>query len=342
MASNCTRLIDFEALTLEGNVRTPECEDVPGMVASLKRHGFKANHPLVVSQKGTGDAARFLVLIGNRRTMGLQWLQKNDPDEFARALSDCKGKIPAVVHRDLLPEQEVLLRIDHSADEDRVQLCEFSIFLAIKQLVKQADATQERIALALGLFIQRGKNKGKPNRPYVQPRVNLVRLPGFVQDEYRKRVLDPDSTNFRMQQVPKLYSVYNDEYVEYPNGDGPLFTALWQVCLHPETEEAEETANTVEDAKELSPTEAIRRSQSVSSSGLRNALLSVTNQSTTDLAAIDSSIVEAEAALVLLGELREYLGEEDYLALVDNARKQATEKRAVVEPVHEHEPVEAN
>ncbi|KKK96929.1 hypothetical protein LCGC14_2657830, partial [marine sediment metagenome] len=192
MATNVPRLIAVEDLVFADNVRSPECQAIPAMVESYRRNGFKANHPLVVSEKPEGKQ---LVLCGNRRGLGLQWLQANDKEAYRLALPS--GKVPCLVHKSLTEEEETLLRIDHSADEDRVPLDVWSIYLAIKQLARVGIDTQERIAEKLGIFYTKGKKKGQPNRSFVQVRLNLARLPQKVEDAMRQYELDKDNTALR-------------------------------------------------------------------------------------------------------------------------------------------------
>lgn len=323
--ANCTRMVEVDKLTFADNVRTPECMHIPAIVESIKRHGFKTNHPLVVVEKKTDDGPRYLVLIGNRRGLGLQWLRDHEVDEYQRVLPS--GKIPAVVHKGLTTEEEVDLRIDHSPDEDRVPLDEWSIFLAIKQLVQVGMDTQERIADKLGLFKVRGKEKGQPNRQFVQPRVNLARLPQFVQDQFSKLCREgKDTTPVRWNHVARLYKAFNGEEQYDPDGNGPEFQRVWQAVLTPpEVLETTGGSGNGTDPKELTPAEAIKRSQAASSAGLRHAILAITRQSPRNLAEIDRDILEGESAILVLARIKAYLGEKDYAELIATAAKHAEE-----------------
>lgn len=321
MASNCSRMIPVDSLIFADNVRTPECMQIPAMVTSIKRHGFKGNHPLVLSEKTDG---KYLVLIGNRRGLGLEFLRDNEPEEYRRVLPG--GKVPAVVHKGLTREEEVELRIDHSADEDRVALDEWSQFLAIQQLVQVGIDTQERIAIKLGYFIKNGKNKGQPNRSYVQTRVNLARLPSFVRDEVEKLCRKgKDETPVRWADVPKLSKAYNAEFADYPDSDGPEFQAVWKAVLTPPAVEEPTDGNGAE-PKELSAADAVKRAQAAQSQGLTHALLAVTRQSSRNLAEIDAQIVEGESAIVTLKQIASYLGEKDYGELRELSAAHASEK----------------
>ena len=314
--ANCTTYVSIDNLIFGDNIRSRACERIPEMVASYKRAGcFKSNHPLVLSAKADNQ---FLVLVGNRRALGLAQLRDTDPAEYKRICPT--GKVPSIVHKNLTREEEVDLRIDHSADEDRVPLDDWSIFLAIKQLVSIGSDSQEEIARKLGLFKMKGKDAGKPNRQIVQPRVNLARLPSFVQDEFRTLCENRDGTAVRWSHLAKLYKLYSAEFVEFPQGNGPEFSAEWMKAKTPAArqEAGEDTA------KELSPAAAVLRSQAASSAGLRDALLAATAQGGSDLAQIDGRILEGETAVVLLSQIRTFLGGEGYAELVASAQHMET------------------
>ncbi len=326
MATNVARMIPVDSLVFADNVRSPECTAIPQMVESYRRNGYKVNHPLVVSEKTDGT---YLVLCGNRRGMALHWLRDNDNGAYRAACpADCK--IPAIVHKGLTQEEETLLRIDHSTDEDRVPLDEWSIYLAIKQLALVGIDTQERIADKLGLYYTKGKNKGQPNRSYVQPRLNLVRLPSFVEETMREYTIDKDRTPLRWSHIAGLYKAYNAEFVDYPESDGPEFKEAWEKAITP-LESKEKKGN--DGKKELTPADAIKRAQVASSCGLARALLVVTGQSDDNISDIDREIVEGETAIVTLASIKDYLGEEDYTQLVVSAREQATMQQEANTPV---------
>lgn len=323
MATNVAKLISVDDLIFAGNVRSPECQAIPAMVESYRRNGFKVNHPLVVSEKQSceegGGGLVYLVLCGNRRGIGLQWLRDNDKEAYSAALST--GKVPAIVHKGLTKEEETLLRIDHSADEDRVPLDEWSIYLAVKQLAQVGIDTQERIAEKLGLFYTKGKKKGQPNRSYVQPRLNLARMPDKVEDAMRQYTLDKDNTAIRWSHIAVLYKAYNTEFVEHPDGDGPLFTAEWEKAITPPTAvDSEEASN---GKKELTPADAVKRAQVANSQGLQQALLVLTGQSDTSISDIDKAMVEGETAVLTVKLIADYLGPDDYATLIDAAREAA-------------------
>jgi hypothetical protein len=313
--------VDFHDLYRADNVRTPITEQIPRMVESLLRNGFKQNHPLVLSAKPDG---RFLVLCGNRRTMGLEFLAENDAAAFAKILPG--GKVPAIVHHDLTAEQEAILRIDHGTDEDRVPLDEYGLFLAIRQLVRAGYDTQAGIAEKLGKFkLDKKSGKSVPNREWVQPRVNLAQLPQFVQDEFRKLWADgQDATNVRTGMIAKLYKTFTEEYRNFPDGNGPQFSALWAECL------GKTPAARTPKAAVITPSAALEKSKLVGSRNLREALRVVAGSAAdgVTLADVDAALIAAEAAQTTLVEIAEYMGETDFAELIAAAREHAEAKAA--------------
>jgi len=315
MSTEKNKNVEIDLLHFEDNPRQGPSLKIPEMVDKIRRNGFKRNHPIVVSQQ---DDGKYKVLVGNRRSLASQWLRDNDPTAYAELFPS--GKIPAIVCTGLTQEEEILRRIDHGADEDREPLDEWSMFLAIQQLVQALGDSQEKIAIHLGLFHTKGKNKGKPNRSFVQPRVNLARLPRFVQDEMRKYCADANSTPLRWSHLATLYKSYNQEFLEYSDGSGPLLQAAWKKIFDDAKEKAEspETAG-----KALSAKDAKERAQAMDSVLLKQALLASTKQGTADLASIDRKITEGEEAVKVVQALREYLGEDDYNAMVVKAMDMA-------------------
>lgn len=299
MAKNTTNLVAVDSLIFEGNVRTAACMNLAKMVASVKLHGFQVEHPLVVSKRGDDS---YLVLQGNRRGRSLIFLRDNEPEVYAIALPS--GKVPAVIHEALTPEQEVMVRIDHSSDLDREPLDQWSEFQAIQQLVQVGHDSQEAIATKLGINHTKGKNKGTPNRSYIQPRVNLSRLPGFIQEEFEKYCEKPDTTAVRWSAIAALYKAYNKEMVEFPNGDGPLLKEAWAKALEPKVKEP---VNEVT-GHNLTPSDARKKVAVCSSLLLKTALLAATGQGTTDLVSIDYKIRILEDLETEVGVLKAHLG----------------------------------
>jgi hypothetical protein len=247
----------------------------------------------------------------------LEWLSANEPAEFARLLPG--GKVPCIVHVGLTEDEEILIRVDHGTDEDRVPLDEYSEFLAIKQLLKAwPGESQARIAEKLGIVSTKGKNKGQPNRSYVQDRVSLARLPLFVQDEYRKLwEVGKDSTPVRIAQIKTLYTAYNAEFATYPDGDGPEFSAKWSEVMNPvdNTVSADDSAT----PKDLKASEAKTRAMGCNSKTLRRVLLALTNQGG-DVVALDASIASLETDSQILSDIRLLVGADEFAKIVSEAR----------------------
>lgn len=305
--------VPLDKLYRQDNVRTPATLQLPGMIASIKRHGFKSNHPLVVSAKPDG---RFLVLCGNRRSEAIECIFATDRDSAIKLFPE--GTVPCDVRRGLTMEQEIIIRNDHSADEDRVPLDSVGEFLAVRQLVRAGYDTQSDIAEKMGWYMTSGKNVGAPNRSKVQQRVNLAQLPQFVQDEYVRYWTDPASSNVRVASIAKLYSAFNEEFRRFPDGNGPLFTDEWNKAQAPETTKA-----TAGKAVPITPADAIKRSKLVGSRSLRDALMTFAGVGEVNLTDIDGAIVRAEAAEATLAEIANYLGEVDYAELCASAQSAA-------------------
>lgn len=288
MAKQTTNLVSIDQLVFADNVRTPQCTDIPDMVARYQRAGrFSPDHPISVLKSEDG----YLVLRGNRRSLAAIHIRENDPDLFGQLFPN--GKIPACVYEGLTPEEVVLLRIDHGADDDRMPLDEWSLYLAIRQLVLIGGFSQDRIAEHLQIRHTKGKNKGKPNRSLVQQRVNLAKLPSFVQNEM-KVACEGGDTPMGWSKVATLYKTFMEEFSDHPSGDGPKFTEAWQKAMTPK----EKGKTTPAVGKVLSAKDAKERALACSSKILREVLLSVTGQGGRDLATIDAELLAMETATV--------------------------------------------
>jgi hypothetical protein len=186
---------------------------------------------------------------------------------------------------------------------------------------------QEDIAVKLGIYHTKGKSKGQPNRSYIQPRVNLARLPAYVQDEMSKCCANPDDTAMRWFKIHSLYKAFNKEFQEYPDGSGPEFQATWKAALTPKVKE-EKPADTLLGTS-LTAADARKRAQACQSSYLRDALLTVTGQGSIDLPTLDGKIAFAEKAVYTLQAIRDYMGESDYNELIESSVSVATEDSVV-------------
>lgn len=310
MAVNCTRMIPIDSLFFGDNVRWEGNleEGTLKVFDSIKRQGWKPNHPLVVVTKENGNK----VLVGNCRSRAVLRLRDEKPDKFAEFFPD--GKISALVHTNLTDGEEVEIRIDHSHDEDRTPLDEWSEFLAVKQLVLNGMDTEAEIARKLGAIYKKGKNAGQPNRSYIQPRVRLAKLPAFVQDEYKKYCMDRKSTAFRIGMTANLAKAYR---AGAHKDDDEVFVAAWKKCLIPPEPEEEKRG------KALRPDVALERANAATSTIVKAVLLSATEQGDS-LLDLDERVTALERRDTLLTQIEVYMGEHDYAELVDVAQKQAT------------------
>lgn len=205
-------------------------EEIPVKVRSFITQGYLADQPILVEERDNGNGGRYCVLRGHCRTGAARFLLENQPDEYARIFAD--GKIPAVIVKGLTEAQRTLLAIDQSADLNRRPLTSWEQFVAIRAMVRQGYASQEGIASKLGIYIA-DKETGKqvPNRSWVQIRVNLARLPKFVQDEYELLAKRGEKhTAFRVPMISKLYKVLRENNMDEKSEN---FLAVWKDCLTP-------------------------------------------------------------------------------------------------------------
>lgn len=105
-------------------------------------------------------------------------------------------------------------------------LSELRIFLDIRKLVRAGAKDCFEIARKLGLY-KTGRQKRVLRREYVQVRVWLSFLPAFVQAEYVTMLADKASSPVRWSHIPRLYSTYSSEFMEYGEEIGPRFRAEW-------------------------------------------------------------------------------------------------------------------
>jgi hypothetical protein len=321
--AKCTRYVEVSALFRSDNVRGSNDIKLPLIVASLRKNGFKPNHPLVVSKKADG---RFLVLCGNRRLMGLEFIRTNHAEDYDRIVKG--GKVPCIVHEGLTDCEEIIIRNDHSGDEDRVGLGDWGQFLAIKQLMRVfPNDSQATIAAKMGIYHVKGKKAGEPNRSFVQPRVELARLPIFVQDEFRKLWDDVDGkskTPVRVEHIKILAETYRAEYAAYPDGNGPEFSAVWNKIMNPTVSAASsDSSGSAGDngPRGLSVEAANNKGMSCASPLIKRILLSVTNQGNPviPLTELDAQLVTLETDSQILANIRDYLGNTDFAELVEKS-----------------------
>lgn len=314
------QLVAIVSLFRRDNVRTTATLQIPQMIGSIRRHGYKPNHPLVVSAKPDGT---FLVLCGNRRMEAIETILANEPELFAKLFPT--GHVPCIVYTNLTEEQEAIIRIDHTGDEDRVGLDEWGYFLAIRQLVRAGYDSQADIAAKIGWFKKDGKTgEDVPNRSKVQQRVNLCQLPGFVQAEFEQYAMNgAGASNVRWSHVAGLFKAFNEDYkAGYTNGDGPVFLAAWNDCR-------KDPAARPLTVKPVTPAEMEKRSKVVGSATLRNVLAVCAGATDrVNLSELDATMVQAETAVAVLSEIHNFLGDTDFAELTESAHSAAIAKLA--------------
>ena len=314
----CTKYVNFDDLFRRDNVRGSLDLRIPEMVASLRKSGFKPNHPLVVSQQPDGTV---LVLCGNRRVEGLEVIKAHDPAEFSRIVPG--GKIPCIVYKGLTEEEEILIRVDHSDAEDRVGLGDWSQYLAIKQLLRAwPNKSETAIAEKLGLLVtKKGKNFGLPNRSLVQDRVSLARMPIFVEAQFKLLWEEGTAaTAVRVTHIKKLIKAFRHDYANYPDGDSPAFLAVWDEIVNPPAPAEGDDSSGEIGPTDLKASDAEKRSHACNSGTVKRILLAVTNQGKHSLVELDATVSRLETDSAILDDIRHYLGNDDFASLVNDSR----------------------
>lgn len=326
-----------------GNVRTDKCLKLHKMIASLRTHGYKRNHPLVVSLKGVAvgsnpveaiaAGADALLLCGNRRYLSIAAIREQQPALYTSLFPT--GSIPALVYVGLSEKEEALIRLDHSEDEDREPLDEFSEFLSVKQLVRAGYGTEAGIAAKLGKVKLLKDGTTEPNRSWAQPRVALAGLPRFVQDAFRQLCEDKRSTNLRIAHIMKLAKAINDDVrfaskekvnpvndagTHFADGGGPAFTALWGKIVAGELNTAKpekpESGEADEQSKMMSSGDLQKRVGALESRIVKNACRAVLDvHASPSLSDVDDAGSRAEVAEALLSDIANCLGEKDFSKL---------------------------
>lgn len=210
------------------NPRTKENYDLPGMVASYKTHSFWPDRTLMVHKEADG---KFRIVRGHRRYYGAQALQSQEPIEYARVFPT--GKVPALVYEGLSEADITLLMMDHTSDGDRLKLDPWSECLAVAGLLAVNHGTEAEIAAHLGLFTNDAKTGQRvANRSYIQPRVQLFKLPPYIREAMEKYCRTKEGL-IRWGMIPKLYKIWRGEFADHPTGDGPLLKAEFEKLTQP-------------------------------------------------------------------------------------------------------------
>lgn len=322
LVSETPEKIPFADLVWEDNVRTSKTLQLPHMIYSLKTRGYNPKYPIVVSKK---SAKKFLVLCGNRRTEALKAIKESEPEIYKIILPD--GKLPALVLENMTEDEEAIIRNDHSSEEDRVALDEVGEFLAIRQLVKAGYAdSQADIAAKMNKFTERNGVQ-EPNRSYIQPRVNLARLPKTVQDEFIKLWNEgKNSTPVRISQLAKLFKLYQDGRKSGKLDGGQEFLNFWASCVHPaESDDPGEGPK----SKMLTKSEVESTAGSLASGAVAWTLYKVAGNKVEDpetkqpmdFKDIDQYALRGEQALSDLIAIAEHLGKKEFDTMMGDITK---------------------
>ncbi len=100
------------------------------------------------------------------------------------------------------------------------------VMLAIQQVGVYNYDTYDDVADVLGLEDSEEDFEEEPRTRYVARLIKVGRLPPVVREEFRKLMFG-EATFVTWSMMYVLYHVYNGEYTQWPDGDGPLFTKLW-------------------------------------------------------------------------------------------------------------------
>ena len=264
-------------LVLRNNVRDVEEYNLPPLIESFKKNGFRPSSRIVVH---VGDDKQYEVLAGNRRTNALRSLT---PEELLTVLAATGGLVPCVVYRSLTPAQQEILRCDHGADEDREPLSKWGLFVAVCRLLI-ANISQAAIAERLSLFIVKDGQK-KPNRSLVQVYAAAAALPDRVKLMLKDYWMHSKGT-IKQSDIMPLSKLWNEEWPTFGiNGhEGPKFRAKVQEILDRNTDQAVATT------KSLTVSAATDRAKVMTSPVTRKLLTAAVQSDGSALAELDKEL----------------------------------------------------
>jgi hypothetical protein len=228
------------------NPRPADEFDVADMVTLYGKFGYRPEFPITVSVRKDGTTVS---LRGNRRVTAALTLRDTQPEVFARVFP--KGEIPAIIHKGLTESEEMLLAVDHSTELDRKALSAWGVFRAIAGLMGRGEvAGRYAIAEKLGLVkVQTvdGKTVRTVQGPYVQKRMELARLPEFVQVAYKQApMFGGKDTRYQQAEISKLLKIYNkerDTAAKLGKATGPEFDAKWDSITNPKLADGADSAD---------------------------------------------------------------------------------------------------
>jgi len=269
--------LSLNELVLRNNVRHESEYDLPPLVASFKKNGYRPSAPIVVH---IGEDNVREVLAGNRRTNALRCLT---PEELAEVLAAFDGKVPCILYRNLTPQQVEILRCDHGTDEDRKPLTKYGLFVAVCRLL-MVGLGQGQIAERLGQYTVKDGHK-KANRSLIQIYANAAKLPKRIQDMLRIYWLEGKG-KIRVSDISALTKIWNEEWPNYGiNGkEGPKFAAKVDE-INSRNEDGSEKTTAV-----LTASKALDRAKVMTSPTTRRMLVAATQADGSELKQLDEEL----------------------------------------------------
>lgn len=272
--------LPLEKLILRNNVRDEAEYDLPPLIASIERNGFRPSSQIVVH---LGEDKVYEVLAGNRRTNALRTFS---PEKLAEVLAATGGLVPCTVYQGLTPAQIEIIRCDHGTDEDRKPLSKWGLYTAVRRLLV-VGLTQTQIAVRLGLKVTK-EGVEKPNRSLVQIYANAAVLPDEIQAMLREYWLEGKGT-IRQSDIGTLYKVWNEEYAAY--GIQGLVGPKFRAKIAEIKDRGEGDTPTT---KTLSASRAMELSKVSSSPVTRQLLVAATQADGSTLAALDAELTKRD------------------------------------------------
>lgn len=276
--------LPLDKLVLRNNVRDESEYNLPPLIESFRKNGFRPAAPIVVH---VGEDKVFEVLAGNRRTNSLRTFK---PAELKEILAATDGLVPCLVYRNLTPAQIEILRCDHGTDEDREPLSKYGQFTAVRRLLI-AGLTQTQIAERLGIYVTKDNVK-KPNRSLVQIYVNAAQLPDRVKAMLKAYWLRGEGT-IRQSDISALSKLWNEEFPNFGiNGkEGPKFRAKVKEIEDRDVNDAPKTTVT------LTAASATDRAKVMTSPTTRQLLVAATQRDGSALAQLDAELSLRDAMI---------------------------------------------
>lgn len=149
------------------------------------------------------------VIQGHRRVIAYASLMSKSPEDVLDCLPYREVRLGAAdrIWRAIAPH-----------DGLRLPLSEWEEYRAIEILTHHGVSDRFRVAEHFGL-----------SPSWAQVRLTLAKLPKYIRDGFREWLTSPQSrVKLRWDAVPRLYKAFNSEIRQYPGGDGPMLTALYQ------------------------------------------------------------------------------------------------------------------